>query len=90
MPPSRQKPRSRKAARRGVAAEPAKRFDRDLGARLRRLRLRRGLSQHELAAAVGLTLRRVREHEAATKRITADNLVRYAEALNVRLSEFFK
>jgi len=37
-----------------------------------------------------LTVRRLREHEQATERITADNLVKYLKALNVLPREFFK
>jgi len=50
----------------------------------------RDLSQRELAASVGVTVRRLREHEQATERITADILVKYLKALNVLPREFFK
>jgi len=90
MPSSHKKRRSRKAVRCRPEPNRPSRFDRNLGRRLRRLRIDRGLSQRELAAAVGLTVRRLREHEQATERITADNLVKYLKALNVLPREFFK
>jgi len=91
MPSSHKKRRPPKAVRCCcLTPKRPSRFDRNLGRRLRRLRMDRDLSQRELAASVGVTVRRLREHEQATERITADILVKYLKALNVLPREFFK
>jgi DNA-binding XRE family transcriptional regulator len=65
------------------------RLDLHLGGRLRVLRIARGLSREEMASLVGLTVRDLREQELGVRRIPAQQLVEYAELLEVRLSRFF-
>lgn len=51
--------------------------------RLRRLRMRRGLTQRELAALCGLAPQQVSHYEAGRYRPHARNLAKLAEALRV-------
>lgn len=71
------------SARRVTAA------DRAVGARLRMLRLERGLSQTALAARVGVTYQQVAKYESATNCLTAGRLAALAEKLAVEPGWFF-
>lgn len=58
----------------------------------RRLRLKRtlaGLSQTDLAGAVGLTFQQIQKYEKGANRISAGRLVQFAGALGVPVSFFF-
>jgi len=57
-----------------------------------RMRLRRGLlglSQSELARALGITFQQVQKYERGSNRISIGKLVRLAEVLDVPISFFF-
>lgn len=62
----------------------------ELGKRLRRIRIERGLSRQVIAACLGLPLKRIVAHERGKRRMTARDLVAYAEFYGVRLSTFFR
>ncbi|NQX16128.1 helix-turn-helix domain-containing protein [Rathayibacter sp. VKM Ac-2857] len=61
-----------------------------LGTRIRETRSRRGMSQDELGAAVGLERSVVSKIEAGVRRVTALELSDIAAALGARMSEFFE
>lgn len=63
--------------------------DTHVGARLRLRRTLMGLSQTELARAVGLTFQQVQKYESGANRISASRLYHIAEALDVPVSFFF-
>lgn len=63
--------------------------DSHVGARLRLRRTLMGMSQTELAKAVGLTFQQVQKYESGANRISASRLYHIAEALDVPVSFFF-
>ena len=63
--------------------------DTHVGARLRLRRTLMGMSQTELAKAVGLTFQQVQKYESGANRISASRLYHIAEALDVPVSFFF-
>ncbi len=65
----------------------APRKDETVGDRIRRLRKLRGLSQTELGERVGLTQRQMTYYEAQGGSLSAELLVRFAEALQVSADE---
>ncbi len=69
------------------AADP---IDTHVGARVRMRRLRLGLSQEELADALGVTCQQLRHYENGTDRIGAVRLYHAAHALQVPLIFFFE
>jgi len=64
------------------------RVDTHIGVRLRSLRAAKGLSQDDLAAAVGTTARQLQEWESGTKRVGSMNLRKISRLFGVD-SEFF-
>ena len=59
----------------------------------RRLRARRrliGMTQHELAEAVGLRFQQIQKYECAANRISATRLFRLAGELGVDVDYFFE
>ncbi len=65
-------------------------IDIHVGNQLRVRRTLRGLSQTELAAAVGLTFQQVQKYEQGTNRISASRLYRLANVLRVSVLYFFE
>jgi transcriptional regulator with XRE-family HTH domain len=64
--------------------------DRHVGARLRLLRLQRGLSQSEVAGRVGLTFQQLQKYEKGSNRVSASKLFELAAVLNVPVQDFFE
>lgn len=64
-------------------------IDRHVAARLRSLRLARGLSQKDVAAALGIAFQQVQKYESATNRISAGRLYRLAVVLDMPVQQFF-
>jgi len=60
-----------------------------VGQRLRELRGSAGLSQEELAKAVGVTFQQVQKYESGGNRIAAGRLFQFSVALGVPVSTFF-
>lgn len=60
-----------------------------VGGRLRLRRTLMGLSQTELARAVGLTFQQVQKYESGANRVSASRLYYISEALDVPVSFFF-
>ena len=65
-------------------------IDIHVGNHLRVRRTLRGLSQTELAAAVGLTFQQVQKYEQGTNRISASRLYKLAKVLRVSVLYFFE
>jgi len=63
--------------------------DRLVGRRVRLLRKCQGMSQTELANAIGLTFQQVQKYEKGTNRISASKLFEIAQALNVEVASLF-
>jgi len=64
-------------------------YDRDVGRRVKLRRLELGLSQTDLADALGLTFQQVQKYEKGANRIGAGRLKRIADILKVPVSFFF-
>jgi transcriptional regulator with XRE-family HTH domain len=64
-------------------------IDRHVGARIRERRLMLGLSQQELADAIGVTYQQAHKYERGLNRIAAGRLYEIAQALDVPISWFF-
>jgi len=61
-----------------------------VGRRLMKFRRERGLSQTELAKAMGVSFQQVQKYEAGTNRISASRLWSAALTLNVGIEVFFE
>ena len=64
-------------------------IDLHLGKRLRRRRRMLGLTQQQLADAVGVRFQQIQKYECGANRISAARLWQLAEALEVQVSYFF-
>lgn len=60
-----------------------------IGERIRRRRTRIGLTQEELAAALGCSYQQIQKYESGANRISAGNLLRLARRLDVPIDYFF-
>lgn len=60
-----------------------------VGAKVKTRRITLGLSQEELADAIGLTFQQVQKYERGTNRISASRLFQIAKALKVPIEFFF-
>src|SRR5437762_11373672 len=63
--------------------------DDEVGHRIRIQRLARGLSQTELANALGVTFQQVQKYEKGVNRVGAGRLAKIADTLGVPISFFF-
>lgn len=64
-------------------------IDLHLGKRLRRRRRLLGLTQQQLAVAVGIRFQQIQKYECGANRISAARLWQLAEALEVQVSYFY-
>jgi transcriptional regulator with XRE-family HTH domain len=64
--------------------------DAHVGARVRMVRVNRGLSQRDLAKPLGLTFQQVQKYEKGANRIGSGRLSRIAGLLGVEVSFFFE
>lgn len=60
-----------------------------IGERIRRRRTRLGLTQEELAAAIGCSYQQVQKYESGANRVSAGTLLRIARRLEVPVDWFF-
>jgi transcriptional regulator with XRE-family HTH domain len=60
-----------------------------IGDRIRRRRIEIGLTQEELAAALGCSYQQIQKYESGANRVSAGNLLRLARRLDVPLDYFF-
>lgn len=65
-------------------------FDQLVGARIRGLRIMRGISQTTLAERGGVTFQQVQKYEKGTNRVSPSRLAAFAEALQVDPAYFFQ
>jgi transcriptional regulator with XRE-family HTH domain len=63
--------------------------DRKVGENLLRFRLLRGMTQEQLAAAVGVTFQQIQKYENGRNRISASRLWAFSEALGVPVADFY-
>ena len=64
--------------------------DEYVGRRIRQRRLELGLSQGELAKALGITFQQIQKYENGTNRVSAGRLFNMARHLDVTLDYFFE
>lgn len=67
----------------------AQEIDLHLGRRLRRRRRLLGLTQQQLAAAIGIRFQQIQKYECGANRISAARLWQLAEALEIPVSYFY-
>ena len=70
-------------------ARDMRKIDRIIGQKLRLRRLELGLSQHELATALGVSYQQIQKYETGANRITCGRLHFMALALGVNILYFF-
>jgi transcriptional regulator with XRE-family HTH domain len=63
--------------------------DVEIGRKIRLLRLERGLSQSDLAKAIGLTFQQVQKYEKGANRVSAGRLQQIADFFKVSIMFFF-
>jgi transcriptional regulator with XRE-family HTH domain len=63
--------------------------DVEIGRKIRALRLERGLSQSQLADAIGVTFQQVQKYEKGANRVSAGRLQKIADVLNVPITYFY-
>jgi transcriptional regulator with XRE-family HTH domain len=64
-------------------------WDKEVGRRIRALRLEKGLSQGKLAGCIGLSFQQLQKYENGTNRVGAGRLQQIAAALSVPVAFFF-
>ncbi len=72
------------------ARQPDRLFDTAIGARIRRLRLEKGISQAVLAREIGVTFQQLQKYERGENRVSAGRLQMIAEALDVPATELME
>lgn len=65
-------------------------IDAQVGSRIRMRRQLIGMSQEQLAAAVGVTFQQIQKYERGANRVSASRMVRIARALIVPAAFFFE
>ena len=65
-------------------------LDAMVGARIRMLRVNRGMSQTMLAERIGVTFQQVQKYERGANRVGASRLSRIASVLGVSVDELFE
>ena len=64
--------------------------DKLVGRNIRVLRLAKGLSQTELADALGVTFQQVQKYEKGTNRVGSGRLLKISAILGVKITDFFE
>lgn len=65
-------------------------LDKQIGARLKKKRLEKGLTQSDMAAELGVSFQQVQKYENSTNRISVSRLVDVCEVLKVSYLYFIK
>jgi len=73
-----------------VLADLASRVDRHVGEQIRRRRQARGVTQQELARALGISYQQIQKYENGTNRVSAGRLYVLAKALETSVDAFFE
>ena len=68
----------------------ANHVDGHVGQRIKELRLERGITQQELARALGISYQQVQKYENGANRVSAGRLYILAQAIGVRIGAFFE
>ena len=68
----------------------ANNVDQYVGLRIRERRQQRGVTQQELARALGISYQQVQKYENGTNRVSAGRLYILAQALDLTVSDFFE
>lgn len=68
----------------------ANEVDHYVGLRIRERRQQRGVTQQELARALGISYQQVQKYENGTNRVSAGRLYILAQALDLTVSDFFE
>jgi len=68
----------------------AARIDAHVGHQIRKHRQNRGITQQELARALGISYQQIQKYENGTNRISAGRLYIIAKALGTQASDFFE
>lgn len=84
------KPKSRRPGRRLAPVGTSNPIDVHVGHRVRVRRSLLGMSQSQVASAIGLTFQQVQKYERGTNRVSASRLFELARLLNVPVSYFFE
>lgn len=71
------------------AVSDANTIDRQVGERIRRRRILLGLTQDQLADALGISYQQIQKYETGANRISAGRLAQIAEVLDVQAGWFF-
>ena len=80
-----------KAERRAPPGRPrAGAVERHVGARIRERRVMLGLSQHDIAGLLGVSVQHANSYERGANRVTAGRLHQVAEALGVGVGYFYE
>jgi|TARA_R110000744_G_scaffold106788_2_gene203169 transcriptional regulator with XRE-family HTH domain len=61
-------------------------IDKEIGARLKRIRVKAGMSQTHVATAIGVSFQQLQKYETAANRISVSKLVMLAKALDTPVS----
>src|ERR1700683_427955 len=64
--------------------------DEIIGRNLRAFRLRKNMSQEQVASAVNLTFQQVQKYEKGTNRISGSRMAQFCQLFNVSPNDFFK
>lgn len=64
--------------------------DRHVGNKIRQRRLERGVTQQELARALGISYQQVQKYENGNNRVSAGRMFILAQALGIGVNEFFE
>ncbi|KTQ95655.1 hypothetical protein NS226_10980 [Aureimonas ureilytica] len=73
----------------GAPKEQPDNVDVRVGMQIRLIRKERGMSLDMLASQIGVTYQQVQKYESGANRVSASTLARIANALNVRIGDFF-
>lgn len=65
-------------------------IDKQIGSRLRTMRLERGISQHCLGSALGISFQQIQKYERGLNRMGASRIVQLSKFLGVSINDFFQ
>ncbi|HEX8900442.1 helix-turn-helix transcriptional regulator [Vitreimonas sp.] len=71
-----------------ISPRTAGEIDRHVGLRVRTLRLERGLSQEDLAEAIGVTFQQIQKYEKGVNRVAASTLFAICKVLDSDVASF--
>lgn len=74
----------------GEAKTQVREHDTIIGAHMKALRQRAGMSQEQTGEVIGVTFQQIQKYEKGTNRISAGKLVTLSKAFGVPLSEFYR